>query len=109
MDDLNGDADTPLHLACLHLQPDSVRTLLRRGTDEMLCNDNLTLPAASWGTTFRRTGGTRKSWSGFVRCESVIRGRARLGSGLCCFGAIFGGVSVACLLILVGKLFIFMV
>lgn len=44
VDDSNDDLDTPLHVACLHLQPDSVRTLLRRGADETLCNDDFDAP-----------------------------------------------------------------
>lgn len=44
VDEPNDDADTPLHLACMHLQPDSVRTLLRRGADETLRNDDLNRP-----------------------------------------------------------------
>eukprot|EP00752_Nemacystus_decipiens_P011626 g10321.t1 len=37
-------SDTPLHLACLHLQPDSVRTLLRRDACEAICNDDYDTP-----------------------------------------------------------------
>lgn len=44
VDDANDDGDTPLHLACLHLQPDSVRTLLRRNADETLSNDDFDDP-----------------------------------------------------------------
>ncbi|CAM9150098.1 unnamed protein product [Ascophyllum nodosum] len=43
-DEPNDDQDTPLHLACLHLQPEGVRALLRRGADETLCNDDFDLP-----------------------------------------------------------------
>lgn len=45
VDESNDDADTPLHLACLHLQPDSVRTLLRRNANEELVNDDFDDPS----------------------------------------------------------------
>lgn len=44
MDGRNDESDTPLHLACLHLQPDSVRTLLRHNADETMCNIELDTP-----------------------------------------------------------------
>lgn len=44
VDEMNDDADTPLHLACLHLQPGSVRALLRRNADETLVNEELEDP-----------------------------------------------------------------
>ena len=44
VDETNDDSDTPLHIACLYLQPDGVRTLLRRDADETLCNDDFDAP-----------------------------------------------------------------
>lgn len=44
VNDTNEDQDSPLHLACLHLQPDSVRALLRRDADHTLCNEEFDVP-----------------------------------------------------------------
>lgn len=44
VDETNQEMDTPLHLACMHLQPACVRTLLRRNADEEKLNEELAAP-----------------------------------------------------------------
>lgn len=44
VDEANQEMDTPLHLACMHLQPACVRTLLRRNADEVFRNEDLAFP-----------------------------------------------------------------
>ncbi|CAN0242872.1 unnamed protein product [Ectocarpus fasciculatus] len=44
VDEANQEMDTPLHLACMHLQPACVRTLLRHNADEALLNEDLAIP-----------------------------------------------------------------
>ncbi|CAN0252328.1 unnamed protein product [Ectocarpus sp. 13 AM-2016] len=44
VDEANQEMDTPLHLACMHLQPACVRTLLRHNADEVFLNEDLASP-----------------------------------------------------------------
>ncbi|CAM9270749.1 unnamed protein product [Ectocarpus sp. 12 AP-2014] len=44
VDEANQEMDTPLHLACMHLQPACVRTLLRHNADEVSRNEDLAFP-----------------------------------------------------------------